>query len=198
MMRFIVLFIVVFSFVACRPVTHTPKPRGYFRINLPKHSYRLFERNGFPYSFEYPEYGKIIQDTVFFGNKPENPYWINIDFPTIGGRFYLSYKEISAAQPFEKLLEDAYELSYKAHDKRADYIEPRQYSRPQDRVYGMLYAVGGNAASAYQFFATDSVKHFIRGALYFDVSPNVDSLKPANDFLREDMIRLMETIKWNN
>lgn len=198
MTRFFAFAIFILGFASCRPATHTPKPRGYYRVSLPQHIYRPFAQQGFPYRFEYPGYGKIIQDTSFFGHKPENPYWINIDFPTIGGRFYISYKVISTAQPLSKLLEDAYEMSYKAHDKRADYIEPRQYSKPEDKVYGMLYAVGGNAASAYQFFATDSVRHFLRGALYFDVSPNVDSLRPANEFLRDDMIHLMETLQWNN
>ncbi len=179
---------------SCRPEVYTPKPRGYFRVSLPEHHYQSFDEAGFPYSFDYPVYGTIIKDTVFLGHQPENPYWIFIDFPSIGGRFYISYKNITAAQPLGKLMEDAHELSFTVHSKRADYIKEQSFS--EDNVYGILYNAGGNAASAYQFIATDSVKHFLRGALYFDVTPNADSLLPANEFLKEDMKHLLETLRW--
>jgi gliding motility-associated lipoprotein GldD len=56
--------------------------------------------------------------------------------------------------------------------------------------------VGGNTASRYQFAATDSTQHFLRGALYFDVTPNVDSLKPVTDFLLKDIKHMMNTLRW--
>lgn len=198
MIRYLIIALAMLLLGACRPETYTPKPRGYYRVVLPQHVYRPFNQPDFPYSFEYPSYGNIIKDTLFFGKKPENPYWINIDFPTIGGRFYISYKAVNPQQPLSKLLEDAYQLSYKAHDKKADYIAPQRFENPENNVHGILYTVGGDAASAYQFIATDSVKHFLRGALYFNVSPNADSLRPANDFLRDDMRHLLETLKWKN
>ena len=190
-------FAAVFLFlVACRPETYTPKPRGYARTEFPAHVYTRFEEPGFPYSFEYPVYGRIIKDTLFFGQKPENPYWINIDFPSIGGVIYLSYKPIRPGQPLASLIEDSHEMSFMAHSKRADYIGDQSFYFSDRTVYGILYEVGGNAASAYQFIATDSARHFVRGALYFDVTPNADSLKPANDFLKEDIIHLLETLQW--
>ncbi|MBS1782659.1 MAG: hypothetical protein JSS78_06310 [Bacteroidetes bacterium] len=182
--------------VACRPDTYTPKPRGYAKTTFPEHQYVSFNDANFPYSFEYPVYARVIKDTLFFGQKPENPYWLNIDFPTIGGTLYVSYKHISTQQPLSKLMEDAHEMSFTVHSKRADYIGDRAFHFPHQHVYGILYDVGGNAASAHQFIATDSVRHFIRGALYFDVSPNADSLKPANDFLEHDIVHLLETLRW--
>ena len=198
MIRFSIVFcLILLALQSCRPTTYTPKPRGYAMIEFPKHEYQPFHDQDFPYSFEYPTYGRIVKDTLFFGQKPENPYWINIDFPEIGGIIYISYKPISAQQPLGKLLEDSHEMSFTAHSKRADYInEDGVFSNRERNVYGILYNVGGNAASAYQFIATDSVKHFIRGALYFDVSPNADSLKPSNEFLRKDIEHLLETLKW--
>lgn len=193
--RLTILTLLVFG-SGCRPETYVPKPRGYFRIALPVHTYRLFQQDGFPYSFAYPEYAQLERDSLFFGREPENPYWLNMDFPTIGGRVYISYKNISAQQPLSRLLEDAHEMSFTVHSKRADYIEEQVFHHPEKKVFGILYHAGGNAASAYQFIATDSVRHFLRGALYFDVSPNVDSLRPANEFLREDMIHLLETLVW--
>jgi len=198
MTRAALLIFTLLAISSCRPETYTPKPRGYAKTEFPEHNYRRFNEPGFPYSFEYPVYGRIIKDTLFFGQKPENPYWINIDFPTVGGTIYMSYKQITPQQPLAKLIEDAHEMSFTAHSKRADYIGDSSFYIPSNNVFGLLYDVGGNAASAHQFIATDSAKHFIRGALYFDVTPNADSLKPANDFLKQDIIHLLQTLQWNN
>lgn len=198
MTRVIAFLVLSLFFFSCRPTVYTPKPRGYAKMEFPKHEYQAFNEQGFPYSFLYPTYGRIIKDTLFFGKKPENPYWINIDFHSIGGTIYISYKNITPSTPLSKLLEDSHEMSFTAHSKRADYIEEKPFIHPDKKVYGILYNVGGNAATAYQFIATDSVKHFIRGALYFDVAPNADSLKPANEFLKKDIEVLMESLKWNN
>ncbi len=192
---FLLLFVLIAS---CRPATYTPKPRGYYKISLPAHKYRSFDVAGFPYKFEYPTYGNIIRDSSFFGQRPENPYWINIDFPELGGKIYISYKQISQSQPLEKLMDDSYKMSITVHSKRADYIEDYNFNDYNRHVHGIFYNVGGDAASSYQFYATDSVHHFIRGALYFDVAPNADSLKPVNEFLRKDMEHMLETLVWPN
>lgn len=184
----------VVFFFSCREDNFVPKRRGYFRVELPEHTYKQLQYNDFPYSFEYPTYGNVIRDTNFFGEMPENPYWINIDFPTIGGRIYISYKQITAKQPLSKLLEDAHFMSF-YHTKRADYVQDYVF-KSEYGVTGFLYEWGGDAASAYQFVATDSVKHFLRGALYFDVTPNADSLRPMNHFLKKDIEHLLYTIRW--
>jgi gliding motility-associated lipoprotein GldD len=194
MTRYIPFFILCLLLVSCKPETYTPKPRGYYAVSFPKHEYRAFDNAGYPYTFEYPVYGNIVKDTMFFDKKAENPWWIDIDFPSIGGRLYISYKEISAQQTFDKLLGDAHELTY-WHDKKANYIEPQSFVNPYG-VTGVLFNVGGDAASAYQFIASDSVKHYLRGALYFNVTPNADSLKPMNEFLAKDIQHLLMTLKW--
>ncbi len=186
------LFSVVFS--ACEQA-YTPKPRGYFQINFPERKYKTFDAPGYPYTFEYPEYAQIIKDTSFFGDKPENPYWINIDFPGLNGKIYLSYKIIGQGQNnLRKLIDDAFKMTYK-HTYKADYIDENAIVTPNN-VYGTFYAVGGNAASARQFFVTDSSSHFLRGALYFDATPNADSLAPVNKFLEQDMRKLVESLHW--
>lgn len=194
-MRYIILSCFILLMAACRPETYMPKPRGYFKVDLPEKSYRHFSEAGFPYEFDYPAYGRPNRDTIMAGTRPENPYWMNIDFPDMGARIYISYKQIEGQETFEKLLNDAHELSYTAHGKRADYINTPSFNNGHG-VRGVFYTVGGNAATRYQFFATDSVKHFVRGALYFDVAPNVDSLLPVNDFLKKDMEHMIETMRW--
>jgi gliding motility-associated lipoprotein GldD len=183
----------LFSLAACNS-EYNPKPRGYYRIDFPKHAYQLFDRPEFPYSFEYPVYANIIRDTAFFGDKPENPYWINVDFPRFHARIYVSYKKVEGN--FDKLREDAYKMTYK-HTYKASSIEDSLISTAQG-VHGIFFNVGGNAATSKQFFVSDSSRHFLRGALYFDTTPNSDSLSIVNAFLQEDMNHLINTLRWKN
>lgn len=182
---------------SCKPETYTPKPRGYYKIPLPeKHEYQAFDSTGFPYRFEYPVYGKIKGNTEEVGIKPDNPYWVNIEFPDIGGRIHLSYKQINQNHSLGYLNEDMYELTFGVHNKKANYIKDHYLSDTARNVHVVLYNVTGDAASAFQFYATDSTKHFIRGALYFEATPNSDSLKPVNEFLKKDIEHLLNTIEW--
>ena len=195
MFRYCIIFALILCIVSCRPQVFPPKPPGYFRIDTPEqHKYVVFDQPGFPYTFEYPVYANITRDTVFLGEKAQNPYWININFPQLNGVINLTYKEINAEQTLFKLNEDAWGLSFFHHEK-ATGIGTRQFMNDYG-VSGALYTLDGNTASKYQFTATDSVRHFLRGALYFDVTPNADSLKPANDFLEKDIEHLLMSMKW--
>jgi gliding motility-associated lipoprotein GldD len=172
---------------------YTIKQRGYYKIDFPRHKYQAFDKPGYPYTFEYPVYGTVIQDTSFFEDKPENPFWVNIDFPQFNGRIYISYKDVKR-NSFDKLVNDAFNLTYK-HSTKATGISDSLMRTPQG-ISGVFFKVGGNAATANQFFVTDSVNHFLRGALYFDATPNEDSLEIVNDFLQADMKHLINTLQW--
>lgn len=172
---------------------YTVKPRGYFRIDFPPHQYQVFDKPGYPYTFEYPVYANVIKDTTFFEGKPENDYWINIDFPRYNGKIYISYKSIDKTE-LSKLVNDAFAMTYK-HTSKATEIRDSVMHTPKG-VTGVFFHVGGNAATAKQFFVTDSVRHFLRGALYFDTAPNEDSLSIVNDFLQADMKHLINTLEW--
>ena len=191
--RFLIFYSLILTILSCNS-NYSPKPRGYFRIQFPDHAYQSFNQPDFPYSFEYPVYGKIIRDTAFFGDKPENPYWINVDFPRFHARIYISYKQVEGN--FDKLREDAYKMTYK-HTYKASSIEDSLISTPLG-VHGIFFNVGGNAATAKQFFVSDTTRHFLRGALYFDTTPNADSLSIVNDFLQEDMNHLINSLRWKN
>ena len=192
LLKYVPFIVLLTSVVACNS-TYTPKRKGYFRIDFPKHEYKVFEQPGYPYTFEYPVYANVLKDTSFFEDKPENPYWINIDFPRFHGKIYISYKEIGNSD-LNKLVNDAYNMTYK-HTTRATEIVDSPMHTPNG-VSGVFFSVGGNAATAKQFFVTDSVKHFLRGALYFDASPNEDSLGVVNSFLQDDMKHLISTFRW--
>ena len=172
---------------------YTPKPKGYFKIDFPKKQYRLFQQTGYPYSFEYPVYANVIRDSSFFGEATENPWWINIDYPDFNGRVHISYKEIGANK-LDKLVNDAFTMTNK-HNLKAYSIDDSLMVTPNN-IHGMFFKVGGNVATANQFFLTDSVKHFLRGALYFDATPNEDSLGIVNHFVLDDLKHLINTFKW--
>lgn len=193
-MQKVLLSILVLFVVSCND-DFTPKPRGYFKIDFPQHQYQTFDRPGFPYKFEYPIYAQVLQDSTFFENTPENPYWINIDFPRFHGRIYISYKKIGA-NSFDKLKEDAYKMTYK-HTVKATSIADSPIYTPLG-VSGVFFSVGGNAATGKQFFLSDSTQHFLRGALYFDTTPNEDSLSVVSDFLEKDMNHLINSFQWVN
>ncbi len=186
------LIFLAISVAACNS-PYTPRPQGYFKIDFPEHEYKLFDQPGYPYTFEYPVYANVLKDSTFFEDKPENPYWINIDFPRFSGKIYISYKAIGR-NDLNKLINDAFNMTYK-HSTRATEIVDSAMRTPNG-VSGVFFSVGGNAATAKQFFVTDSVRHFLRGALYFDASPNEDSLGVVNNFLQEDMKHLINTFRW--
>ena len=168
---------------------YTPKPRGFFRIDLPEKKYRKLAPN-YPYSFEYPVYTVIKIDD----SKNSENYWLNIEYPDLNGKIHLSYIEIN--NNFDQIIEDTRKLAYK-HTIKADAINEKIFLKPEKKVYGILYEIEGNAASSVQFFLTDSTKHYLRGALYFNVEPNKDSLAPIINFVKEDIKVLIESFEWN-
>ena len=188
------LFLIVAA--GCRQ-TPVPKPAGYFRIDLPKREYLLFDNRkenfkDLPISFEYPAYGKLSAGDE---NRRE-PGWMNIEFPAFKARIYLTYKDIN--KNFEGLMEQSYRMNVKNHISKADAIKEQVISNPADKVYGILYDLKGNTASAVQFYVTDSVRHYLRGSLYFAAEPDADSLEPVINFFRGDIVHLIETLKWKD
>ncbi len=179
---------------SCKEIA-VPKPKGYFRIDLPEKQYIVFDQNSLktmdmPFIFEYPSYGNL-------SFRPENvdePGWFNIDFLSYRAKIYFTYKKIH--DDFDNLMEQTYKMNVKNHIPKADAINEQVIRNDKNRVYGVLYDLKGNTASAVQFYVTDSVNHYLRGSLYFSAEPNADSLAPVINFFREDIIHLIETLKW--
>ncbi|MCB2194708.1 MAG: gliding motility lipoprotein GldD [Bacteroidetes bacterium] len=188
-LTYVSVFVIIGSFLlsGCNR-KYTPKPRGYFRIDLPEKSYVQLD-SVFPYTFKYPAYTKLVDDD----SKRHEKYWINIDYPKLNGKIHISYKDIN--NNINQILEDTRKLAYK-HTIKADAINEIRFSKPEKDVYGILYEIEGNAASSVQFFLTDSTKHYLRGALYFNTEPNKDSLAPVLDFVKEDINVLIESFEW--
>ena len=165
-----------------------PRPRGYFRIELPEKNYVKFDNDSFPYLFDYAYVATLERKAT-----KDEPYWVDVVYPRLNARIYCSYKHVDSN--FREVNEDARSFVYK-HTIKADDITEQPYVDDSAKVYALLYELKGNTASAIQFVATDSVKHFFRGALYFNNTPNQDSVAPVREYIREDIIRLLESLRW--
>ena len=189
-LNYYLIFVIIIFLVSCTQ-NYTPLPRGYFRIDLPEHHYQLSDTS-FPYYFEYPEYAKLQS----LSHNPDQKYWVNILYPQFKATIYLSYKNVDGN--LITYLEDAYTLVSK-HIPKADAINDSLIIDNDRNIFGLTYKIeGSGTASPYQFFVTDSASHFLRGALYFDIVPNNDSLEPVIDFITDDIEHLINTLEWNN
>lgn len=176
-------------FTACGEDVYTPKPKGYFRLDFPEKKYLPYNGDC-PFYFESPAYSKIIL-------RPDapSPCWFNLAYPQFNAQLHVSYKEVH--DNLREYLEDSRTLTQK-HIVKATDIKESLILNDSAKVYGLMYEVKGNVASSVQFYLTDSTKHFLRAALYFNNKPNPDSLAPVVQFLKEDIDHLIESFRWKD
>lgn len=182
MRKLLSLLILALITLACKE-DPLPKPQGYLRLEYPIAKYEPLLTEC-PYTF-----GKSVFATV----KKNDGCNLVIDYPQMKASIFLSYKTVNGN--INQLLDDAQKFTYK-HTKKAESILERPYVNPDKKVYGMFYEVGGDAASATQFYMTDSTRHFLIGSVYFNVRPNSDSLLPASEYLKYDIRTLIESLEW--
>lgn len=168
----------------------TPKPKGYFRIHFPEKKYQTFN-DGCAYSFSYPTYATLASDL----DKNAAPCWKNLNFPQFNGVLHITYYDIFSPKTYNEMTENARSLAMK-HTIKADAIDQRIINYPDKKVYGVYYSIAGNTASSVQFFLTDSLNHYLRGALYFNERPQYDSIQPVVKFIKQDIDKLIETFQW--
>lgn len=174
--------VLLLSFTGCKDDA-LPKPASQLRLDYPVAEYASFS-NHCPVAFD------INEDAII---KEDKNCGFSIHYPKMKATIYLTYKSVN--KDIDSLLRDAQSLTYK-HVIKADDILEQPYINPDKKVYGMFYQVKGNAATNAQFYATDSLKHFVTGSVYFYAKPNFDSIMPAADYIKNDMQQLMETIQW--
>jgi gliding motility-associated lipoprotein GldD len=167
---------------------YSPKPRGYPRISMPAKAYRMYD-SICPYKFEIPLYSRIVPDR----HKNAEPCWMNLEFPGFRATVHLSYKEVN--KNLSKYLDDSHDFANR-HQVKATGLDEVPIIRDSAKVYGLFFDISGNTASSVQFYLTDSTKHFLRGALYFNAVPNSDSLKIVIDFLKQDILHMINTTSW--
>ncbi len=159
-----------------------PKPPAYLKLEYPVQEYDPFINACFEIN-----YNSVSTP------KQKNQCDVDLFYPNMKATIHLSYKPVN--NNLIDLLKDAQSITYK-HVVKADEIAEIPYINPKRKVYGMLYDVGGNAASNSQFYVTDSSKHFITGSVYFYSKPYYDSIYPALYYLKDDLIKIMESVEW--
>jgi len=182
-MRFFKIILFILSAFSCNTINQ-PKPKSYLALNYPKSNYNELLNQKFPFSFEYNKIAKVEEIS-------NSSY--KVSYPYMKATIYLNYYEVN--KNLDSLLNDAYKLPYK-HIVKAIEIPERIFINKNEKVYGTLFSVIGNAASQFQFFLTDSSRNFLVGSLYFYSKPNYDSLYPAIKYIEKDISHLFNTLKW--
>ncbi len=170
--------------------SYVPKPRAFNRIDLPEHGYTALP-DSFPYHFEYSSHARLLPDTSWIAE----PYWLNVYYPALGANVQLTYKPLDGSeQKLKEHLRDAYKLTAK-HQIKASAIEESVFKTPNGKT-AVVEELSGEVPSQFQFFITDSTRHFLRGALYFRTATQNDSLQPVIEYVKKDIIHMLNTLEW--
>ncbi len=184
MTRFFWLLLSVFVFLSCKDDV-VIKPKAQLRLEYPSPTYEDVNIDA-PFKFQKNKLASLQE---------KRNYNLNINYPNMKATLYITYQEVH--NNLDSLLRDAQKLAYD-HAIKAESIPEQPFVNFDNDVYGMFYMINGNAATQAEFYATDSIQHFITGAIYFEAKPNFDSIYPAAVYLRNDMRRIMETLEWTN
>ncbi len=186
------LLLVPFALLAsCGNNTPTPKPKGYQRIDFPEKNYVAYDTAALPFSFERGG------DAVVELKKDERRLkHVDISYPAYNGVIFLTYVRMRDVEDLAGQVDTSYQLLSK-HFNYSSGVNEQQFVNEVGPVYATTYRLQGrNVASTYQFWCTDSVRHFLRGSLYINAVPNNDSLAPVLNYLQQDLDHLLETLVW--
>jgi gliding motility-associated lipoprotein GldD len=190
MLKKSVWFLLILFFSACSQ-DYIPKPKGYNKISLPEHDY-LALPDSFPYQFQYSKYAEVQIDSSWM----REPYWINIYYPEFLATIQITYKAIDNDKArLQEFLNDSYKLTAK-HQVKAYAIEETILQTPQNHT-AIVAELTGEVPTPFQFYSTDSTDHFIRGALYFRTASKNDSLAPVINYIKKDIIYMLNTLSWD-
>lgn len=170
---------------------YSPKPLGYNRLMLPPPSYVQLP-DSLPYTFEYSIHSKLLDDSSAINEK----YWIEIYYPTLKANVHITYKPIKSRQLLKEYLDDSYTLTAK-HQIKAYAINEVISKTPSGKT-AVIAELEGEVPSQFQFTITDSSKNFMRGALYFNTKVANDSLAPAIEYMKKDIMHMINTLEWKN
>ena len=170
---------------------YLPKPLGYNRLELPAHEYQPLP-DTLPYTFEYSQHSKLLRDTSTIRDR----YWVEIYYPVMKSTIHITYKALGGSKKLlREYLDDSYTLTAK-HQIKAYAINEVVTRTPLGKT-AVIAELEGEVPSQFQFTVTDSTENFLRGALYFNTKVQNDSLAPAIEYMKQDLMHLVNTIEWN-
>lgn len=192
-MRLLSILLVCCSVLAisCKE-NYTPKPHGYLKIAMPSEHKYILSPEGIPFTLEYSSYAEWESLKVSEKSRA-NSLWYNVSYPKYKAKIHLSY--IPVVNNLDSLLEESHKFVFE-HSIRADAIDETSFRKPDKQLHGVLFNLQGNSASNMEFWATDSTTHFLRGALYLETTPNIDSLSPIIDYIKTDIIYMINSLEW--
>lgn len=187
------LLLSAITIVACGDSqSYVPKPRAYPRLNLPEAAYKKFDSAGIPYAFEIPVYSAMEKDTLNIYTR--QPYWFNLNFKPFNATLHLTYHRFNNWIQYDSMVNDARKMVNKHIQRAEDIIEEPLWI--SDKVKGMMFEIEGNTATNINFYLTDSLHHFMRGALYFNAHASSDSTAPVFERMKTDVSHLIKTFRW--
>lgn len=176
------LFLAIFL-VSCSE-DYKPKPKGELRLEYPKPQYKAFS-SPCSYGFEYSDFAKIYD--------AKKQCWYNLTYPKMKANVFITYFPVK--NDFDKHVKEVEKMVYE-HTIKASAIETKSFSYPEKRVFGNFYELKGESASNIQIYITDSTRHFVTANLYFKSRPKPDSLAPAINYVKQDLLHMIETFHW--
>ena len=171
---------------------YQPKPKGYNRLLFPEATYQI-SPDTLPYQFEYSRHARLNKDSLWIGER----YWVQIYYPELHATIHVTYKKVHHSEKLLKeYLQDAYVLTAK-HQIRAYAIDESIVRTPSGKT-AVIAELDGEVPSQFQFTMTDSIDHFLRGAVYFNVKIQNDSLRPAIEYIKRDAMHMINSLRWKN
>jgi len=182
MFRLFLGIIILLLFISCSE-ENLPKPKAFLKLEYGEKVYEKLTISR-PYSFE-------VSNKIILKDIPKK--WLKMEYPSLKATIDITYRKVD--HNLRELLIESEKLVFK-HTSKAEQITSNDYLSDQKKVYATLHYITGNAASQLQFHITDSINHFIKGALYFKIKPNYDSVLPAVAYIKKDILHLIETFNW--
>lgn len=181
----------VFLLLLCGACTrsYAPKPKGYNRLDLPTAEYRQ-SPDSLPYQFEYSKHAKLTP----YSYAPDEKEWVEIVYPSLKAYIHVTYKPLKKGEVLKEFMNDAYKLTSKQQIK-AYSIDEIMVKTPSGKT-AVVSEIAGDVPTQLQFTMTDSVHHFLRGALYFRSEVKNDSLAPAIDYMKHEVMQFINTLRW--
>jgi len=192
--KYLLFILLACTISSCKETILVPKPRMYPKITYPEYTLLKYEPEACPFKFKYASYAQAIKDSSFFGEKPMNDCWFNLQLDVFEGTLHCSYLPITKAADLTKYIKDSYRLA-REHQIKANFIDEIPIHKT-NQVNGILYNLEGPTASSFQFYLTDSTKHFLRASLYFNAQTRPDSLRPILEFVKKDVMTIINTFEW--
>ena len=192
MKNFLILFTILGSiiYISACDQRYTPKPTGYPRIDLPPHEYQQL-KGDHPYTFEFSKYARSQPHRSEFAKE----HWIDIKYPRFNATIQVTYKKIDKnTDDFDEMIMDSHKLASK-HQIKAHSIESKKIKSKTGKD-GILFRLKGDVPSQFQFYMSDTTKNFVRGALYFNTATKNDSLAPVIDYVKKDIVHMLNTLEW--